>query len=73
MKNTPEPVRVEPFDYAQDRLRGAESKHGRLVDQWLRRFDSVAGATEFILSNVEGLSANGFFNSLLAPDPLRML
>ena len=28
-----ETVRVEPFDYAQDKLREAESRHERLVDQ----------------------------------------
>jgi hypothetical protein len=61
LENTSEPVRVEPFDFAQDRLREAESKHRPQVDQWLARFDSVAHATEFILSGVEGLSANGVF------------
>ena len=45
LRNASEPVRVEPFDYAQDRLRGAESKHERLPNQWLRRFDSVAHTT----------------------------
>ena len=58
-------VRVEPFDVAQDRLGAAESKHERLIYQPPARFDSAALAAEFILSNVEGLSTNGFCIKLL--------
>ena len=68
LKNTPKPVRVEPFGTAQGRLRNADSKHGPHVDPLPVRFDRVACAINAARPERRGpcpwsrrISANGFF------------
>ena len=58
----------ESFDYAQDRVWGAESKHGRQPDQWLRRFDSVAHAITLSANGVYHQPAKLYLYALMLPD-----